>query len=413
MAFRQFFQDQTHTYKGGFLNSALIIWTEPEDGLGLFCKQKGYLMGDVFIIYGDQIDDMIRRLIEESGALNRLRPDDTVVIKPNLVVSRPQWAGVNTDPRVVEALIKQIKERGVDRITIADGSGMGYNATKAFKICGYTKLKNRYNLQLVDLERDRFVKTSPAVDGPFSSLEIAQTIVECDFLINVPVMKAHSETLITCSLKNLKGVMPRAMKTAFHGRNLHRAIAQLAGVVSPDLIVVDGLQGDLSSETGRTPVSMERMLLGHNPVEVDSVVADTLGYAPRDIRHIAYSADAGLGNCDLETIRIRKLNRPTRNERFTPPVHFSKRFPCHIRAEGACCTCMGNFIFALERLQEKGMLSNRIRFLIGQKAEIQPEKGTVTVAVGQCAAKKSEADIQLDDCPPSTRDICKSVSSVV
>ena len=42
------------------------------------------------------------------------------------------------------------------------------------------------------------------------------------------------------------------------------------------------------------------MILGTNPVEVDSVVADTLGYKPRDIRHIAYSADAGLGTCDLE-----------------------------------------------------------------------------------------------------------------
>ena len=120
--------------------------------------------------------------------------------------------------------------------------------------------------------------------------------------------------------------------------------------------MVDGLQGDLSSETGRTPVTMERMLLGRNPVEVDSVVADTLGYAPRDIRHIAYSADADLGNCDLQTIKILELNLPTRNKRFTPPVQISKRFPCQIQAEGACCTCMGNLMFALERLKEKGLL---------------------------------------------------------
>ena len=369
-------------------------------------------MGDVFVIYGNQIDTMVQRLLAEADALNRMRPDDTVVIKPNLVVSRPQWAGVNTDPQVVEALVKQVKERGVQRVIIGDGSGMGYNATKAFKICDYTRLKKKYNLQLVDLERDRFIKKRVPIDGPFSCLEIAQTVVECDFLINVPVMKAHAETLITCSLKNLKGVMPRTMKTAFHSRNLHRAIAQLASVVSPDLIIVDGIQGDLTSETGRTPVTMERILLGRNPVEVDSVVADTLGYAPRDIRHIEYSANAGLGNCDLEMIQVRSLNRPTRNERFTAPDHFSKRFPCQIHAEGACCTCMGNFIFALERLQEKRMLSGRIRFLIGQKANLPPEIGTVTVAVGQCAAKENNADINIDDCPPSTSDICRSVSPI-
>jgi uncharacterized protein (DUF362 family) len=85
------------------------------------------------------------------------------------------------------------------------------------------------------------------------------------------------------------------MKTRFHGVNLHLAIAQLASVVHPDLIVVDGLKGDLTSESGRTPVQLDRLLIGKNPVEVDSVVSDMLGYAPRAIRYIAYSADAGLG----------------------------------------------------------------------------------------------------------------------
>jgi len=47
-------------------------------------------MGDVFIIYGNQIDTMVRRLTEESGALNRLRSDDTVVIKPHPLFNRTE-----------------------------------------------------------------------------------------------------------------------------------------------------------------------------------------------------------------------------------------------------------------------------------------------------------------------------------
>ena len=87
-------------------------------------------------------------------------------------------------------------------------------------------------------------------------------------LINVPIMKAHNQTLVTCSLKNLKGTMPRSMKSAFHGVNLHRAIAQLDSVLVPHLIIVDGLQGDLHSESGHDPVVMDRIILGTNPVEV-------------------------------------------------------------------------------------------------------------------------------------------------
>ena len=370
-------------------------------------------VGELFVIYGNQVESMIRQLIEKTGALDRLRPDDRVMIKPNLLVSRQDWVGINTDPRVVEALVKSLKDRGIHGITVGDGSGMGYSATKAFEYCGYREMASRYGLRLVDLERDEFVKKPVRMEGPFKSLEIARTVLECDFFVNMPLMKAHHETLITCSLKNLKGTMSRSMKTAFHGVNLHKAIAQLNSVLIPHLIIVDGLQGDLHSESGHDPVAMDRIVLGTNPVEVDSVVADTLGYKPRDIRHIAYSADAGLGTCDLKKIRIQSVNRPSEVKRFSPPTHYSKRFPCSISAEGACCTCMGNFIFALERLNEKGLLSDRFSFLVGQNPKIPMQKKAFTIAVGQCASKQSAVDHCIDECPPTTSSICQTVSSAI
>lgn len=370
-------------------------------------------MGSVTLIYGDQTEKMVRNLMAKTGVLDTLRSADTVLIKPNLVVSRQNWIGVNTDPGVVEALVKELKTRGISRITIGDGSGMGYSATKAFDICGYGDMAKRYGLRLVDLERDRFVKRRVLIEGPFKELEISRTAIECDFLINVPVMKAHLQTLITCSLKNLKGVMSRRMKTAFHGADLNRAIAQLASVISADLIVVDGLRGNLSSESGRKPVSMETILLGGNPVEVDSVVADRLGYAPRDIRYIAHSADAGLGTCDLEEITIRSLNRPTKNEAYGPPPPYSERFPCHINADGACCTCVGNLVFALERLNEQGLLSKKQSFLVGQIPKESTANKKATIAVGQCAAKDNRADVTINECPPSARTIYQRVLSEI
>lgn len=370
-------------------------------------------MDTVLVNYGNQIQKMVEQLTSVSGALTAVRSQDTVVIKPNLVVSRREWIGVNTDPRVVEAIVKVLKTMGVSRIIVGDGSGMGYNASRALQICGYRDMAKRYGLKLVDLEKDRFVKKPVQIDGPFEKLEIAQTVIDCDFLINVPVMKAHGQTLVTCSLKNLKGVMPRAMKTRFHGVDLHKAIAQLASIVTPDLIIVDGIQGDLSSESGRTPVLMERILLGTNPVAVDSVVADMLGYSPRTIRHIAESADAGLGSCDLKRIEVNALNQPKNDQPIRPPVHFSKRFPCRIQAEGACCTCMGNLLFALERLNEKGMLAKDQHFLTGQQIDFPENSIEKTIAVGQCAVNCAAADIQIDKCPPSAGTIYRRIVSFI
>ena len=370
-------------------------------------------MSEVVIIYGSQVEKMVRQLIEETGALDRLRPDDLVMIKPNLVESRENWLGVDTDPRVIEALVKVLKDGGVHRITIGDGSGMGNSATKAFEYCGYRDLARRYGLRLVDLDKDEFIKKPVSVAGPFKTLEIARTVLECDYLINVPVLKAHNQTLVTCSLKNLKGTMPRSMKSAFHSVNLHKAIAQLNSILVPHLTIVDGLQGDLHSESGHDPVVMDRIMLGTNPVEVDSVAADMLGYEPRNIRHIAYSAEAGLGTCDLKEITIRSLNRPIGTKRFNPPRHYSERFPCGISAEGACCTCMGNLIFALERLKEQALLSERLSFIIGQNPKIPAGKKTLTIAVGQCASKQSGADLRIDECPPTAGSIYQRVASMV
>lgn len=353
------------------------------------------------------------RLLAESSALDGFRQDDRVFIKPNLVASRKNWAGIDTDPRVIEALVKALAERGVRRITVGDGSGMGQSASRAFDYCGYTDMAARYGFRLLDIEKGDFVKVPVKVDGPFRELEISRAIVESDVFVNVPVMKAHSQTLVTCSLKNLKGAMPRYMKTRFHSVDLERAITQLNSVLKPDLILADGLKGDLSSELGGYPVDMGRIILGTDPVAIDSVVADILGYAPRDIRHIAYAADAGLGTCDLEKIGIRSLNRPAEERHFAPPPHFSKRFPCTVIAEGACCTCTGNLVFALERLHRQGLLSKRVRIIAGQLSELPDKKGAFTIAVGSCVSEQTDVDCHINECPPGTGLIYRTIAKAL
>jgi uncharacterized protein (DUF362 family) len=370
-------------------------------------------MEKIYIIHGNQPREMVHSLLKKTGALDLLKSGDRVVIKPNLVVSRNQWEGVNTDPNVIKSLVIELKERGIDRITIADGSGWGQKATLAFDICGYKDMARRYGLDLQDLEEDSFIKKPVNIDGPFKSIEIAKTVIECDFLINAPLMKAHMEASITCALKNIKGTIPGHMKRRFHGTDLHRAIAQLNSILYPDLIIVDGLKGNLSWETGNTPILMDRMLIGKNPVEVDSVVADMLGYHPIDIRYIAHSSEGGLGTCDLNRIKVEALNEPVKDMSFQSPPHYSTKFTCEISAEGVCCCCMGNLMFALERLKDKGLLSKHQYFTIGQKSLPTARTDSMNIAVGKCAAMLHPADVVIKKCPPTVNEIYYHVESAV
>jgi len=156
-------------------------------------------MGKVKIIYGNEPFSMVHSLLEDSAPLDSLKQDDTIFIKPNLVVSRPNWHGVDTDPRVVEALVVELKERGINRITVGDGSGGGQRASRALDYCGYREMAKHYGLKLLDLEQGRFDKLKVPINGPFKTLEIARPVLESDFFINVPIMKAHMAVLITCS----------------------------------------------------------------------------------------------------------------------------------------------------------------------------------------------------------------------
>ena len=109
-------------------------------------------MEDVLIIYGNQVDAMVQRLIEKAGAFNRLRPDDRVVIKPNLVTAMSPEDGMTTDPLVVKAVIDLCMSMRTSTITIAEGSAT-CETELAFEKAGYSDLVSEYNIKFVDLNK--------------------------------------------------------------------------------------------------------------------------------------------------------------------------------------------------------------------------------------------------------------------
>ena len=340
----------------------------------------------VSVWYGSEIEPAVQSIVSELQPFDGLGPASRVVIKPNIVLSRKQWLGANTQPAVVEALITLLHERGVHNITVADGAGMGESATRAFSICGYTEIARRYGVELLDIERGQFIDVPTRSDGPFSSLSISRTVAECDYLINVPVLKAHCQTRITCSLKNLKGVMTSGLKSAFHGRDLERAIAQLGEVVAPDFILVDGTYGDLSSELGGNPINIGIVAGGYDPLQIDCFAAQTLGYRPGEIKHLAHYAR--FRGVDLDSLQpaITELNRPRAARTFQTSVRGHESYRCEVSVGNTCSTCYANLLFALRRMSSLRLLDRNDRIWIGRKPPLTDSGGKGRrIMVGDCA----------------------------
>ena len=116
-----------------------------------------------------------------------LRGGMAVAVKPNLVVPCPASDGATTHPGVVEGIVLYLRDFGVSNIRIIESSWVGDSTKRAFKYCGYEELSKKYGLPLIDLKSD----SSTAYSCGSYSISVCDESMNTDFLINVPVLKAH------------------------------------------------------------------------------------------------------------------------------------------------------------------------------------------------------------------------------
>ena len=163
-------------------------------------------------IYGEDYKEMTKQLLEAADLIGRL-PDKNcrIGIKPNLVAPTPAFLGATTHPEVVSGIIEYLQEHGCRNLTIAEGSWVGDCTAEAMEVCGYYELAEKYGVRLIDAQKEGSFEE----DCGGLKLRLTNCVKTFDFLINVPVVKGHCQTKITCALKNMKGLLPNAEKRHF------------------------------------------------------------------------------------------------------------------------------------------------------------------------------------------------------
>lgn len=349
---------------------------------------------DIITNFGVDYMEMTRHICEEAG-LDQLIGDQKkrIGIKPNLVNASKAENGATTHPEIVEGLVAYLQEKGFFNIAVLEGSWVGDRTAAAFQVCGCTAIRDRYQIELIDTQRDTYRE----YDCKGMRLNICDSALAVDYMINIPVMKGHCQTTITCALKNNKGVIPNSEKRRFHTMGLHKPIAHLNTVVKNDFIIVDGICGDLDFEEGGNPVQMNRILGFLDPVLCDAYVCSLLGYRTDEVPYLKLAADLGVGSLALSEANIIELNdgKNTKTEiRFTRRV---KALAEKVTAKNACSACYGSLIHALDRMGGSG-ISHIDSVCIGQG--YRGKKGSL--GVGSCT---SGFQRNLPGCPPKAIDI--------
>lgn len=357
-------------------------------------------MGKIYTVYGCDAKEMTIKLMEAADIKSKIPNGASIALKPNLVVARPPDSGATTHAGVLEGAIVYLQEHGFKDISIIEGAWVGDSTVRGFSVCGYDKIGKRYNVPLYDMKRDATVTMKTAV-GP---MQICKRAMDTNYLINLPVLKGHCQTTMTCALKNCKGCLPDTEKRHFHAMGLHKPIAALAAVLRPNLTIVDSICGDLNFEEGGTPVQTNRMLLGEDPVQIDAYGCKLMGIDPSEVPYIGLAEQYGAGSTKIKADDIIELNTPKDAPGFPPRTGLVSRLTKNVEQRSACSACYGNLVHALYRIEEeRGRGVNRTPIAIGQEFQGVEFDG---IGIGRCCDKCS---IQVKGCPPSADKIMEAI----
>lgn len=358
---------------------------------------------EIIAIYGEEYTKMTRALLEEAGLAGMIGDKGKRIgIKPNLVSPVPASKGATTHPEVVEGLLQYLQEHDFQNIAILEGAWVGARTEEVFEVCGYRELAKRYGVELIDTQKEKAV----AVDCAGMGLHICECALKIDYMINVPVMKGHCQTRITCALKNMKGLLPNAEKRRFHALGLHKPIAHLAVGIRQDFILVDSICGDLSFEDGGNPTVMNRIFAAADPVLCDSYVCRLLEYGIEEVPYIVKAQQLGAGNGDLSKASVREINAPG-NTAALPDKEQVMKLREMAEEVDSCSACYGYLIPALDRLDKEGLLRGfPEKICIGQG--FRGKSGTV--GIGNCTNGFLH---NLKGCPPTEEEIYCFLKSIV
>ncbi|MEM2147656.1 MAG: DUF362 domain-containing protein [Candidatus Bathyarchaeia archaeon] len=236
----------------------------------------------------------------ESDLTTVISVEKPILIKPNYINAKHPSTGITTDSRVVEGIVKFLKERGKDHIIIGEGSGFA-DTFEAFKVAGIDKIAEKWNIKIVDFNKDSFVEAYPPNPLTLKKVKVAKTALEST-IISVPKLKLHRLATVTLGIKNMMGAL--ASKGTMHNGRLNSNIADLASMLKPSLTVIDGIIAGEGHETSGNPVEMNLIIAGTDPVAVDAVGAAVMGVQPKEVKHLVLAEKKGLGTCSLEEIEV-------------------------------------------------------------------------------------------------------------
>lgn len=306
----------------------------------------------------EEIKSLIADAVEMAGGFENLIHDgDVVMLKPNLISDYdmtndphdlpPEVNGMTTDWRVAQAVVELVRQYNPNgQVCIVEGvangttagnmASLNYTPEYINGVDDFIHLEDRSggwrewdSDSLVQVFLPDSIRLYPDYKKPNNSPEfyLNKRYYEADVVISLPVLKNHSQTNTTLSIKNVGiGTTPTNIYGGVPGDNhrfvnntidhistyyLHRFIHDYFLCKPVNFVIMDGLQGSSDGPVGQTGANladvqenMRVILASSDPIAIDAVANLIMGYNPEKVRHVLLLNNSLAGCSDATFVRV-------------------------------------------------------------------------------------------------------------
>jgi uncharacterized protein (DUF362 family) len=238
----------------------------------------------------------VRAAVAALGGMERfVKRGETVLVKPNFAWDRTPEQGANTNPEVVAEVVRLCRAAGARRVVVAENP-----VHDAERVAARSGIRAAVAAASGDLVLPAASGFERAILGGsvLATWDVLSVFFTADRLVNVPVVKHHSLTRLTCGLKNHMGLLG-GTRGRLH-QEIHPALVDLAGSFRPTLTVVDATR--VMMRNGPTGGRLEDLAAvnavaaGTDAVACDAWAARQLGLDPSAVSHVVQADGRGLGS---------------------------------------------------------------------------------------------------------------------
>ena len=236
-----------------------------------------------------------------------LRPEERVLVKPNLLKPAEADSAVTTHPAVLRAVLRLLQEFGCSSVLFGDSSGHD-SGTHALERLGFRADEPVFGARLTPMSEERLVEFPEGMTE--KEFWFAREVTEVDAIVNVCKMKTHGQMRITGAVKNLFGLLCGARKAREHLRFPNdglfaRMLVDIHRCVKPRLHIMDAVVAMEGNGPGAgTPKKMGLLLFSADPVALDTVFCALVRVDPETVQTNVQGEAMGIGTWHEDRIEL-------------------------------------------------------------------------------------------------------------